>query len=119
MTRAQNCKQSPSEIEGTGTFASVFDRVQAKKIRAFRCSATLQKNVSFPTRGAYGNQCRHDLTDWQTNAMTLPKKMATYQSKKIIPNFIGRDSAELNQSSNSGFFSYLDRLSFPIAIEIN
>ena len=42
LTRVQKGTQAPSEFEYTKTIASVLFRAKAKKIKPFRCSATLQ-----------------------------------------------------------------------------
>ena len=40
----QKCTQAPSEIENTRTISYVFLRAEARWIKIFRCSATVQKN---------------------------------------------------------------------------
>ena len=60
LTWVQKCTQAPSEKEFTGNFASVFIRAKVKKIKAFRCSATIQKTRVFCVQGAHNKNFRHD-----------------------------------------------------------
>ena len=52
LTLVQTCTQVASEIEYPWTFASVFIHAITKRIKAFRCSATIQKTRVFRGRGA-------------------------------------------------------------------
>ena len=45
--------QVTSEIDFNRTFASVFVRANAKKIKSFLCSATVQKNRVFSAQGKH------------------------------------------------------------------
>ena len=48
----QKCIQAPSVIETTRTFAFVFVCSKAKRNKAFRCSATIEKTRVFCSQAA-------------------------------------------------------------------
>ena len=82
LTLLEKCNQAPTEIEKTRTFASVFFRAKAKKVKAFRCSTAIQKTRVFCAQGAYDKCYRSDRVNWHTNSLTLPKELDPDKCKK-------------------------------------
>ena len=66
-------------------------------MKAFRCSATIQKHRAFRAHGAQTKWYRHNDTSWQNNLLPLPKELDPNDYKDIIRNRNGTYSAELNQ----------------------
>ena len=50
--------------------------------------------------------------------MPLPKALDPCHGEFIVQNFDGIDSADSNESSNNGFLTDFDRLSFGVAVEV-
>ena len=75
LNQEQKCTQTPSAIEFTRTFASVYVRAEAKRARVLRCSATIQKTCVSPAQGAHYKKYTHDRIDWHTSTFSLLKKL--------------------------------------------
>ena len=73
MTRVHKGTQSASEHEQTGTFASVFISAKAKRVKVFRCSATVQKTRIFCAQGAHHKWYSQDRMVGHTQSMPLLK----------------------------------------------
>ena len=118
LTRVQECNQAPSEIEHSRVLVSVYIKAKAKRIKAFRCVARVQKSRAYCAQGGR-KYFHHDRKDWYTNAMTIPKELDPTECKNIIRFLNGTDSPELNQYSYNGFFTYFtdQPISFQAEIE--
>ena len=69
----------------------------AKRIKAFRYSASIQKTHVFCARVAHEKRYRNDRMDWNINSLRLLKELDTDECEFIILNPNGTDVAELYQ----------------------
>ena len=92
-------------------------KAKAKRIKAFRCVAKIQKSRVYCAQGGR-KYFRHDRMDWYTNAMTIPKELDPNECKNIIRFLNGTDSPELNQYSYNSSFTYFTNLPISFQAEI-
>ena len=71
----------------------------------------------FSAQDAHDESYEHDRMNWHSIFFRLTKELDPKERKNIIRNLISTDSAELNQYSSEGSFTYFDRLSFHDHIE--
>ena len=94
----------------------MFIRAKAKRIEAFRCSATIQKTRVFYDQGAHNNWRRHDRMSWHNNSMPLQEALDPYEGKGFRRNGYGTKSCDLNQYSCKVSFTSFDRPGFQLQI---
>ena len=92
----------------------VFICAKAKKIEAFRSSATDQKNRNFCDEGAHHKLHRHNRIVWHTTSMPLANELEPSECKNIIRSLNGTESAGLNHYTYNSSFTYIDGLSFQV-----
>ena len=83
LARVQICTQTASEVEYARTFAAVLICAEAKRLKAFSCSATVRKDVNFCAQSAHHRKYRHERIDWHTKSLPLPKKLETNEKKRF------------------------------------
>ena len=86
----QKSKQVPSKIVYTRSFASVHFRAKSKRIRAFCCSAAIQKTRVFCAQGAHDKYCRQDLVAWHINSKSLLKELDVIECQNTNENLMER-----------------------------
>ena len=116
-TRVQRLTQVPSEIKYTRGFAAVFVHAKAKRIKTFCRYATIEETKVFCAEGALGKVERHDLVEWNTNCILLPKELDPMKRENVIQKFDKAHGAELKQYSYNGSFNSFGRLSFLVHFE--
>ena len=95
-------------MDCTTTFVLV--QAKAKKIKTFRCSATIQKARVICAESLFDKSYGHDRFDWHSNSMSLPKELYFNDCKDNIRSLTGTDSLELNQCSCNCSFTYFNRI---------
>ena len=116
LTRVDDCKNTPSQVEHTRVLASIYVRAKATRVTAWVCEAYVARR-NFICGQMEHDYRRYDREDYYVNGLKRPLVLNPTECKLQIRFLNGTSNPELNLYNHSQSFTYFDDFNYQNAVE--